>query len=203
MAPIKLFAVASQGVRLGRNAEYAKIGRIVKTASASAMLVRTQPRSPSSYQPELLPCPRSTSRQTNARQQGSARIIFTTSKASVLARDGIHGYVASKSGLDGLTRSLACELGQRGITCNSICPGSFETVLTSSIRSSSCGSISRVPPRRWGQPRDLTVRLSFLHRVQHHTLRASKSVVDGGTLSHSKGHLKFKQMSTTGPSRQI
>jgi len=87
MAPIKLFAVASQGVRLGRNAEYAKIGRIVKTASASAMLVRTQPRSPSSYQPELLPCPRSTSRQTNARQQGSERTIFSQRRKQAFSQE--------------------------------------------------------------------------------------------------------------------
>ena len=67
------------------------------------------------------------------RQQGRGRIIFTTSIASILGRGGIHGYVASKSGLVGLTRSLACELGEHGITCNGICPGYFETELTSSL----------------------------------------------------------------------
>jgi len=42
------------------------------------------------------------------RRQGHGRIIFTTSIVSVQARGGIHGYAASKSGLVGLTRSLAC-----------------------------------------------------------------------------------------------
>jgi gluconate 5-dehydrogenase len=55
------------------------------------------------------------------RQQRHGRIIITTSIASILARGAIHGYAASKSGLVGLTRSLACELGEYGITCNGIC----------------------------------------------------------------------------------
>src|SRR6266567_4475861 len=99
------------------------------------------------------------------RQQGRGRIIFTTSIAGILARGRIHGYVASKSGLVGLTRSLACELGEHGITCNGICPGYFETELTSSILQSEEFVVrlnSRVPLRRWGQPRDLAGAAAFL-----------------------------------------
>ena len=63
-------------------------------------------------------------------RQKHGRIIFTTSIAGVLGLGKVHGYTASKSGLIGLTRSLASELGEHGITCNGILPGYFETDLT-------------------------------------------------------------------------
>jgi gluconate 5-dehydrogenase len=117
------------------------------------------------------------------RQQGRGRIIFTTSIASILARGGIHGYVASKSGLVGLTRSLACELGEHGITCNGICPGYFETELTSSLlqREEFVMRLnSRVPLRRWGQPRDLAGAAVFLASDAASYVTGQQIVIDGG-----------------------
>jgi gluconate 5-dehydrogenase len=117
------------------------------------------------------------------RQQKRGRIIFTTSIASIQARSAIHGYAASKSGLVGLTRSLACELGEYGITCNGICPGYFETDLTKSVLQSEeyVGRLSRrVPLRRWGLPRDLAGLVVFLASDAASYITGQQIVIDGG-----------------------
>jgi len=120
------------------------------------------------------------------RRQRHGRIIFTTSIAAYQARSSIHGYAASKSALVGLTRSLACELGEHGITCNGICPGYFETDLTASFLQSEeyQGRLnSRVPLRRWGQPRDLAGVAAFLASDAASYVTGQQIVVDGGFTS--------------------
>jgi gluconate 5-dehydrogenase len=117
------------------------------------------------------------------RQHRHGRIIFTTSIASILGRSAIHGYAASKSGLVGVTRSLACELGEYGITCNGICPGYFETDLTRSFLQSDEYAVrlnSRVPLRRWGRPRDLAGVVVFLASDAASYVTGQQIVVDGG-----------------------
>jgi len=114
------------------------------------------------------------------------RIIFTTSIAGILARDMIHGYVASKSGLASLTRSLAAELGAHRITCNAICPGYFETELTSAFlqdESYVARLNSRVPLKRWGKPRDLAGVAVFLASDASAYITGQQIVVDGGFTS--------------------
>lgn len=120
------------------------------------------------------------------RQQKHGRIIFTTSIAGLVARSAIHGYAASKSGLVGLTRSLSCELGEHGITCNGICPGYFETDLTESYLQSEeyqARLNSRVPLRRWGRPRDLAGVAVFLASDAASYVTGQQIVVDGGFTS--------------------
>lgn len=117
------------------------------------------------------------------RRQGYGRIIFTSSIADILGRPTIHGYTASKSGLVGITRSLAAELGKYGVTCNAISPGYFETDLTKSLLADDSFVArvnSRIALRRWGKPRDLAGVVVFLASNAASYVTAQEITVDGG-----------------------
>ncbi|WP_417586887.1 SDR family NAD(P)-dependent oxidoreductase [Pararhodobacter oceanensis] len=102
--------------------------------------------------------------------QGSGKIVLVSSARGLLGHPaGYTAYCASKAAVDGITKSLGCELGPLGITVNAIAPTVFRSPLTAwmfgddeNAKSVRAGFLARVPKGRLGEPEDLAGPLLFL-----------------------------------------
>jgi 3-oxoacyl-[acyl-carrier protein] reductase len=91
------------------------------------------------------------------------RIINITSVVGEAGAAGQANYAASKAGLIGLTKSLAQEMGSRGITVNAVAPGYIETDMTAGLSAEVKGRImAQIPLARMGQPEDIAHAVKFL-----------------------------------------
>jgi 3alpha(or 20beta)-hydroxysteroid dehydrogenase len=115
---------------------------------------------------------------------GGGSIINISSVEGMRGSTHLHGYVASKFGVRGLTKSLAVELGADGIRVNSVHPGFVETEMTTKIDPSGLP----IPLRRGGRPEDLTGTVLYLAGTASAYVTGAEIVVDGGMIN-GVGHL--------------
>ncbi len=91
------------------------------------------------------------------------RIVNVSSVVARMGNPGQSNYVASKSGIEGFTRSLAQEVGSRGITVNAVAPGFIETDMTAALDDTQTELMaSRIPLGTLGQADDVANAVAFL-----------------------------------------
>jgi 3-oxoacyl-[acyl-carrier protein] reductase len=91
------------------------------------------------------------------------RIVNISSVVGSLGNAGQANYCAAKAGLEGLTRSLARELGSRNITVNCVAPGFIDTDMTKSLPDNVVSTMqAQIPLGRFGAPQDIANAVLFL-----------------------------------------
>ncbi|GGL67990.1 beta-ketoacyl-ACP reductase [Microlunatus endophyticus] len=114
-------------------------------------------------------------------RQRFGRIIFISSVVGLLGSPGQVNYAASKAGLLGLARSLAREIGSRGVTANVVAPGYIETDMTAVLDDDLVqGYKKQIPVGRLGDVSDVTAAVEFLASDQAGYITGAQIPVDGG-----------------------
>lgn len=109
------------------------------------------------------------------------RIINITSVVGQMGNAGQTNYAATKAGVEGFSRSLAREIGSRGITVNCIAPGFIETDMTEELDERLLNSmLDAVPMGRMGQPEEIAAAAAFLASDDASYITGAVLAVNGG-----------------------
>lgn len=114
-------------------------------------------------------------------KQKFGKIINMTSVVGITGNAGQANYAASKAGVIGLTKSLARELGSRGITVNAVAPGFIDTDMTASLSEKVKEEASKnIPLKKLGNPDDVANLVEFLASDAANYITGQVINVDGG-----------------------
>jgi 3-oxoacyl-[acyl-carrier protein] reductase len=109
------------------------------------------------------------------------RIVFISSVVGLLGSPGQVNYAASKSGLIGMARSIARELGSRGITANVVAPGFVETDMTAVLPEETQKQyLSQIPLGRFGLTEEVANAVRWLASPEAGYITGAVIPVDGG-----------------------
>jgi 2-deoxy-D-gluconate 3-dehydrogenase len=118
--------------------------------------------------------------------QGRGKIVNIASMLSFQGGIRVPSYTASKSGVAGLTKLLACEWASKGLNVNAIAPGYIATNNTAALQADETRNrqiVERIPAGRWGEPSDLAGAAVFLASSASDYVNGHILAVDGGWLA--------------------
>lgn len=119
--------------------------------------------------------------QRSMLKQRSGSIINMSSVVGLSGNAGQSNYAASKAGLIGFTKSIAQEIGSRGVRCNAVAPGFIETAMTEKLSDEVRQDwIKSIPLRRSGKPEDVADIAIFLASDLSSYVTGQVISVDGG-----------------------
>jgi len=115
------------------------------------------------------------------RRKKGGRIINISSVAGIVGQPGQTNYAASKAGIIGFSKSLAKELGSRGITVNVVAPGFVPTDLTAGLPDDLVKqTLAYIPLGRWGEAQEVAHAVAFLASDRAAYITGEVLRVDGG-----------------------
>jgi 3-oxoacyl-[acyl-carrier protein] reductase len=116
-------------------------------------------------------------------KQRYGRIVNITSVVGASGNAGQANYAAAKAGVAGMTRSLAREVGSRGITVNCVAPGFIETDMTKGLaEAQSVALLAQIPLGRLGQASEVAHAVAFLASPEAGYITGTELHVNGGML---------------------
>ena len=114
-------------------------------------------------------------------EKGFGRIINTSSVVALYGNFGQSNYVATKAGVIGLTKTLARELGRKGVTVNAVAPGFIATEMVKKMPENVLKSMEeKVPLGRLGMPEEIASVYLFLSSDEASYINGATISVDGG-----------------------
>ena len=109
------------------------------------------------------------------------RVISISSIVGVTGNSGQANYVAAKAGLIGFSKSLAQEVGTRGLTVNCIAPGFIVTDMTASLSDDHAAALkAKIPQGRLGEPEDIAAGVRYLASEEAAYITGQTLHINGG-----------------------